>query len=73
MRIQSLLKYLTTAWTTPYLRVRWVSLRLWIFGTKMTAMPESPVSVDVTTELSAVMDAIFVFPVVVNGTTELLR
>ncbi len=42
-------------------------------STKMTAMPESPVSVDVTTALSAITDAAFVFPVVVNGTTDAIR
>ncbi len=39
----------------------------------MTAMPESPVSVYVTTELSAVTDATFVFPVIVNATTESIK
>ncbi len=36
-------------------------------------MPESPVSADVTTELSAITVATFVFLVVVNGTTEAIK
>ncbi len=39
----------------------------------MTAIPESPVSADVTTELSAITEATFVFLVVVNGTTEAIK
>ncbi len=39
----------------------------------MIAMPEYPVSVDVTTELSAITDVTFAFPVIVNGTTEAIK
>ncbi len=33
MSIQSLLTFLTTEWTTPYLHARWLSLRLWVLLT----------------------------------------
>ncbi len=36
MSIQSLLQFLTTEWTTPYLHARWLSLRLWVLGVLLT-------------------------------------